>query len=197
MRANSFCADRTNSGVLDAGDESFLVLPDLDSGLRWSEGQLLQSTGVLEKEKRRCLLDQLQELAGDNELASRTMGYLEKEELPAGEHLIQQGDSPGSIYFLEEGVVTAQLEMPGEVPRRLNTTSRENVVGELGFYLGAKRNASVVTESQATLYRLSIDALQEMESEDPETAALMHKYIALIMAEKLSYLMSTVESLRR
>ncbi|MFC1997809.1 SulP family inorganic anion transporter [Chloroflexota bacterium] len=185
------------SGLLDLEEASFLLLPDLDDGIRWCERQLLQSTGALDKETPRSLQDQLKELTGDNELISRTMNYLEMEELPAGMHLIQQGDSPGAVYFLEQGLVTAQLEISGEKPRRLNTMSSENLVGELGFYLGSKRNASVVTETHTTLYRLTAEALKDMESQDPEAAALIHKYFAQIMAEKLSHLMSTVESLMR
>jgi SulP family sulfate permease len=186
-----------NSGVFDFDEASFLVLPDLDHGIRWCEEQLLQSTGVLAKETQRSLQDQLRELTGDVELISRTINYLEMEELPAGVHLIQQGDSPGAVYFIEQGVVTAQLEISDEKPRRLNTMSSENLVGELGFYLGSKRNASVVTETDTTLYRLTVKALNDMESEDPEAAALFHKYIAQILAEKLSHIMSTVESLMR
>ncbi len=125
------------------------------------------------------------------------MNYLEKQELPAGVHFIHQGDSPGAVYFLEEGMVTAQLEISGEEPRRLNTMCSENLVGELGFYLGSKRNASVVTETPTTLYRLTTETLKKMESEDPEAAALFHKYFAYVMAEKLSHLMSTVETLMR
>jgi SulP family sulfate permease len=158
---------------------------------------LLRSSGVYAKETNRSLQDQLKELSNDIELISRTINYLEKIELPAGEYLIRQGDSPGAVYFIEQGVVTAQLEVSGEKPRLLNTMSSESLVGELGFYLKSKRNASVVTETEAILYRLTIEALNKMESEDPDAAALLHKYFARIMAEKLSHLMSTVESLMR
>jgi len=44
-------------------------------------------------------------------------------------------------------------------------------------------------------YRLTTDALKNMEVNDPEAAAQFHKFIAHVMAEKLSYLMSTVETL--
>ncbi|MCK4899740.1 MAG: hypothetical protein KAS38_13230, partial [Anaerolineales bacterium] len=88
-------------------------------------------------------------------------------------------------------------EITGEEPRRLNTMSSENLVGELGFYLGSKRNASVITDTPTTLYRLTSEALKNMESEEPEAAALFHKYIANVMAEKLSHLMATVETLLR
>jgi SulP family sulfate permease len=185
------------SGVLDLEENAFLVSPDLDHGVKWCEDNLLQSTGVLTKDTRKSIQAQLKDMIGDTELISRIMNYLEKQELPAGVHFIHQGDSPGAVYFLEEGMVTAQLEISGEEPRRLNTMCSENLVGELGFYLGLKRNASVVTETPTTLYRLTTEALKKMESEDPEAAALFHKYIAYVMAEKLSHLMSTVETLMR
>ena len=185
------------SGVLGIEENKFHVLPDLDRGVEWCEDKLLQSTSVLTKDTHKSIQDQLKELNGDTELITRIMNYLEKQELPAGVHLIHQGDSPGAVYFLEDGMVTALLEIEDEEPRRLNTFSRENLVGELGFVLGSKRNASVVTETPATLYRLTANALKDMESDNPEAAALFHKFIAHVMAEKLSHLMSTVESLIR
>jgi SulP family sulfate permease len=183
------------SGVLDLEENSFHVSPDLDQGVQWCEEKLLGSTGVLARDMYKSCQDQLKEIIGDTEVIRRIMNYLEKQELPLGVHLIHQGDSPGSLYFLEDGVVTAQLETSGEEPRRLNTMSSENLVGELGFYLGSKRNASVITETPTTLYRLTTDALKNMEANDPEAAAQFHKFIAHVMAEKLSYLMSTVETL--
>jgi SulP family sulfate permease len=185
------------SGVLELDEAVFQVLPDLDRGVEWCEEQLLDSTGALSREKGKTIHDQIKEVVGDTEVISRIIFYLERQDLPAGVHLIHQGDSPGSVYFLEHGLVTAQLESTDEEPRRLNSLSSENLVGEIGFYLGLKRNASVVTEIPTTLYCLTAAALKEMESEDPEAAALFHKFIAHIMAEKLSNLMSTVESLMR
>jgi SulP family sulfate permease len=185
------------SGVLNSEENSFHVAPDLDQGVEWCEDKLLQSTGVQAKDTRKPIQDRLRELIGDTALIDRIMRYLERQELPAGTHLIHQGDSPGAVYFLEAGIVTAQLEISGEEPRRLNTMSSENLIGEIGFYLGTKRNASVITETPTTLYRLTTEALEKMESEEPEAAALFHKYIANVMAEKLSHLMSTVETLMR
>ena len=183
------------SGVVGGGHDSFKLLPDLDRGVEWCENELLESTGVLTKGMGKPIQSQLRELTGNIELVPRIMKYLEKQELSAGSHLIHQGESPGAVYFLESGVVTAQIETEGEESIRLNTMSSENLVGELGFYLGSKRNASVITDTPATLYRLTSESLGKMESEDPEAAALFHKFIALVMAEKLSHLMSTVESL--
>ncbi len=185
------------SGVLDLEENVFNISSDLDHGVQWCEDKLLESTGVLGKDTHKSIQDQLIEIIGDTEIIKWVMNYLEKEELPAGVHLIHQGDSPGAMYFLEDGMVTAQLEIEGEEPRRLNTMQSENLVGEIGFYLGSKRNASVITDTPTTLYRLTTESLNQMESESPQAAALFHKYIANVMAEKLSHLMSTVETLMR
>jgi len=185
------------SGVLDLEENVFILSPDLDHGVQWCEDKLLESTGVLTKDSHKPIQDQLIEIIGDTELIKWVMNYLEKQELPAGVHLIHQGDSPGAMYFLEDGMVTAQLEISGEEPRRLNTIGSENLVGEIGFYLGSKRNASVITDTPTTLYRLTTESLNKMESEKPQAAALFQKFIANVMAEKLSHLMSTVETLMR
>jgi SulP family sulfate permease len=185
------------SGVLDLEENVFNISSDLDHGVQWCEDKLLESTGVLGKDTHKSIQDQLIEIIGDTEIIKWVMNYLEVEELPAGVHLIHQGDSPGAMYFLEDGMVTAQLEIDGEEPRRLNTMQSENLVGEIGFYLGSKRNASVITDTPTTLYRLTTESLNQMESESPQAAALFHKYIANVMAEKLSHLMSTVETLMR
>ena len=185
------------SNVLGGDQEFFIVLPDLDHGVEWCEDALLESTGVLRKDTHKSFQDQLEVLVGDSEIIKRIMNYLELIEYPEDFHLIQQGDSPGSVYFLEEGMVTVQLEEPGEEPVRLNTLNSENLVGELGFYLGSKRNASVVSETPVKVYRLTTDAITTMERDDPEAAAGFHKFVVHVMAEKLSHLMSTVETLMR
>lgn len=185
------------SNVLGGDQDSFIVLADLDHGVEWCEDALLESTGVLRKNTHKSFQDQLMALVGDSEIIKRIMNYLELFEFPEDFQLIRQGDSPGSVYFLEEGMVTVQLEEPGEEPVRLNTLNSENLVGELGFYLGSKRNASVVSETPVKVYRLTSDAITTMESDDPEAAAVFHKFVVHVMAEKLSHLMSTVETLMR
>jgi len=185
------------SNVLGDEEESFVVLPDLDHGLEWCEDALLESTGVLAKETRKSFQNQLKEMTGDLSITTRIMNFLELEEIPEGIYLIRQGDSPGSMYFLEEGIVTVQLEVPGEEALRLNTLSSENLVGELGFYLGSKRNASIVSETPIKVYRLTTESIKSMEAGDPEAASAFHKFIVHAMAEKLSRIMATVETLMR
>lgn len=183
------------AAILNVSDEIFKYIADLDQGVEWCENQLLQSTGVFSKEGQRTIEQQLAILSGDAKSASSIMKYLERMALPPGTCIIQQGDSADSLYFIESGRVTAQLELADEKPRRLQTMSNENVVGEIGLYLGSKRTASVVTEEQSTIYRLSATALRKMEQEDPEAATVFHKIIAKLMADRLSRMTEIVETM--
>jgi hypothetical protein len=55
----------------------------------------------------------------------------------------------------------------------------------------------VIAETPIKVYRLTSESIRSMESSDPEAAAAFHKFIVLIMADKLSHIMSTVETLMR
>jgi SulP family sulfate permease len=98
------------SSFLDLEETSFHISPDLDHGVEWCEDKLLESTGVLERDTAKSIQEQLKDLGGSADLIPRIMHYLERQELSAGVHIIHQGDSPGDMYFLEDGVVTVQLE---------------------------------------------------------------------------------------
>jgi SulP family sulfate permease len=107
---------------------------------------------------------------------------------------MHRGDKPDELYFIESGRVTAQLERPGRAPVRLQTMAGENVVGEIGLYLGTTRTASVITDEPSTVYRLTARALEQMKQRDPDLAASLHEYIARLMAERLVHIIGTVDA---
>jgi len=68
-------------------------------------------------------------------------------------------------------------------------------VGEMGMYLGTVRTASVVADRPSKVYRLSRSALKEMERNDPELAAYLHRWMARLLAERLAENNRTIEAL--
>lgn len=171
------------------------VLPDLDHGLEWCEAQLLAEAGLVEDEAP--LPVQLAEVLARPEQLQQMLKYLEREEAAPNAYLIRQGDDPDDVYFIERGQVTAQLEPEGQTPIRLETMRGGRVVGEIGFYLGAKRTAAVRANEPTTLYRLSQAKLQEMEETDPETANTFHRLIIHLLSERVTHLIRAVDALLR
>jgi SulP family sulfate permease len=68
------------------------------------------------------------------------------------------------------------------------------MIGEIGFYLGTLRSASVIADKPGTAFRLSREALTRMEAERPEFAAALHQFMAEMLAERLLHITQTFET---
>jgi SulP family sulfate permease len=108
---------------------------------------------------------------------------------------MRQGDQPDEMYFIEAGLISAQLELPDGKIMRLRSMRGGTTVGEMGMYLGNVRTASVVAGRPSTVYKLSGNSLREMEKDDPEIAAFLHQWIASLLAERLADNNRTIEAL--
>jgi SulP family sulfate permease len=171
------------------------VLPDLDRGMEWCEAKILADAGVAEDEAPLSI--QLAEVLARPEQLQQLLKYLERKDAEPDAYLIRQGDEPDVVYFIERGQVTAQLEPAGQAPIRLETMRGGRVVGEIGFYLGAKRTAAVRADEPTTVYHLSQAKLQEMEQTDPETANTFHRLIIHLLSERVTHLIRAVDALLR
>jgi SulP family sulfate permease len=123
------------------------------------------------------------------------MKYLERIEVPNGQVLMREGDPPTEMYFLEAGMVTAQLEAPDGQLVRLRSMRGGTIVGEMGMYTDAARSATVVASRPSILHRLSAESLKTMRAQEPELAALLHEWIARQLAERLAANNRTIEAL--
>jgi SulP family sulfate permease len=183
-------------GLVEEMDDSFMILPTLDHGLEWCENQTLAEhgvtdlTGFIERIEK-----QLNHAIPELEDVGRLMKYLEKREVKEGEYLMRQGDRPDEMYFIEAGLISAQLELPDEKILRLRSMRGGTTVGEIGMYLGHQRTASVVADRTSVVYCLSRKALKKMEKQDPHVAALLHQWLARLLAERLADNNRTIEAL--
>lgn len=183
-------------GLVDKDDKNFVILPTLDHGIEWCENAILRlhSTPNLTAFVER-LGGMLKRIFPGLPAAERLMNYLERMNVPEGTYLMRQGDAPTEMYFVEAGMVTAQLEHEGRPVVRLRSMRGGTTIGEMGMYLGAKRTASVVASRSSIVYRLTADSLKTMREQDPEVAAMMHEWIARLLAERLAASNLMVEAL--
>src|SRR3546814_9648848 len=61
------------------------------------------------------------------------------------------------------------------------------VVGEMGFYRGVPRTASVIAEEPTVIYRLTRTAFDRMQEKDPAAAAALHKLIIRLLSDRLEF----------
>ena len=168
----------------------------LEKGVEWCEDQILQQADAGLLGQLPSLSEQLAEILPDAEYLSEMLPYFEEMEVEAGYCLIRQGEPSQDLFFIQDGQVTTLLDMENEDPVRLGTIGG-GVVGEIGFYLGYERTASVVTDVPSRIYRLTRESLWQMEREKPEAAANMHCVIVHLLSERVANLVETVNALER
>lgn len=183
-------------GAAAGQQESARFAPSLELAVEWCENQILHQAGINTEERPPSLPEQLAEIMPDAESLSEMMSYFEKMEVGTGYRLIQQGESSQDLFFIQEGQVTVVLDLVAGEPVRLQTMGG-GVVGEIGFYLGYDRTASIIVDVPSTIYRLSQEGLQRMEEENPRAAASMHRLIVHLLSERIAHLVGTVGALER
>ena len=163
---------------------------NLDRGLEWCEGQLLAARPALTP---KTTLQHLADALPANCSLTDILAYLSEVIFGVGDELIRQGDAARDMFFLERGDVSVFLKPSSGEAFRVRQTGPGTVIGELGFYLGTPRSASVIADTAGTAYRLTTESLQRMETEHPELAAALHRFIADLLAERLLRTTHTLE----
>jgi SulP family sulfate permease len=100
--------------------------------------------------------------------------------------LIRQGDPPDDLFVLESGRLRVEMITSEGMRMRLRTVRSGVVVGEIALYTGVPRTADVVAETPSVVLQLSRSSIERMEAEEPETAASLHRWLATMLAERLT-----------
>jgi SulP family sulfate permease len=180
---------------LSEGDGVLHFFESLDYGMEWCEDQILKGEGSNTIIRAANVNAQLRRMFSSPDLIERFTSYLERQEIAPGEVLIRQGDVPDSMYFLDKGKVTAQLEVSKDKTIRLKSLGPGTMIGEAGLYLKQARSATVIANEASVVYRLSADALKRMDEDDPRLASKLHEWVARVLSERLSENNRTLEAL--
>jgi sulfate permease, SulP family len=163
--------------------------PDLDRGLQRCEDALLSAPGLAEA------VAEHPSAGGPDGLPPGLAGHLERVSLKAGEVLLHQDDPPGDIYVLESGRLGVETTTPEGSRLRLRTLRPGVVVGEIALYTGVARTADVVAEAPSVVLRIGRESIERLESEEPELAAALHRWLATQLAERLTDTLGAVDAL--
>lgn len=193
---NENTLSRFQREISENKDALIHFLPDLDRGVEWCENAILARHSSTERDVAQHLTEQLQAVTKVDGV-EKLIPYLVRHEFIPGDYLMKEGDPADFMYFIESGQVTAHLGSSGKNPVRLETMQGGRTVGELGFYLGAPRTASVIVDQPSVIYVLSKESLKKMEAEDPEIASIFHRTMVLLLSERVAHLSRTVGTLER
>jgi SulP family sulfate permease len=100
--------------------------------------------------------------------------------------LFQRGSPGDSLFFIERGELTVMLPLGDGRTKRLRSFGPGTIVGEMGVYAGQARSADVVASENCRVRKLSQEALARLEIERPEVAIKFHRFVAKLLALRLT-----------
>ncbi len=172
--------------IVETRPEGPAHFDDLDHALEFCENILLKEARLLD-DQRVAFERQLTQHATIRQRDAEAAGaFLERIETKAGDVVCRQGDESDAMFFIESGRVDVILAVEGGGELRLRSMTAGAVIGEVGFYLGKARSASIVVTEDGVLRRLSHEALRQMEETAPQTASAIHVHIASLLSDRLS-----------
>jgi len=99
--------------------------------------------------------------------------HVEQMEIAAGRHLMEEGEEGDALYLIERG--TARVERSGT--NELFRVSAGSVVGEGALLTGAPRSATVVAETDLTVWRVGRDAFRGRVATSPNLRTALERLV--------------------
>lgn len=156
-------------------------LPDADSALEAAEERLLRTDAARRADPQDGIRSALRAARATPAQIDRLVALMARDTVPAGTRLITAGDPSGDVFILESG----RLAVRTATGRRLRSFGPGAVVGELASYLGGPRTADVVAETDVVVFRARPAAIDAESRADPDLAAIWHRAMARVLADKL------------
>lgn len=119
----------------------------------------------------------------DRTMLEQLASYFESITVPEGHVLWKQGEPADGLYVVGAGVLRATYRFAAHTPAIEESMVPGTLAGELSGLAGLARNATVVAERPAILWRLSVDALRRLEAERPDLA---RAFTALVLKGAVS-----------
>jgi SulP family sulfate permease len=180
---------------LNEQNERIHFFPSMDYGMEWCESKLLLEEGGSTIIRAGTLRGQLKKILPNKEDVDKFMTYLEKQEAQQYHIIINKGDPPDSMYFVDSGELTTRLQISKGKFIRLQSQGGGTMVGEMGVFLKQSRTATVVADKPSILYKLSLDEYNRMMQDDPELAFHLHQWIGQVLSVRLAENNNTLETL--
>jgi SulP family sulfate permease len=198
--SQAIAAAMRRGGLANGAATAVHLEPTFDRGLEWCEDRLLSIVRAAQPPTAAAVIDRLTAMVGDRAAAEILLAAFTRMEVPDGAVLIEQGTPSNDIFFIEAGRAGVEIDADaggngangtvghGEAGGRIRlaTLSQGSIVGEIAFYLGAPRLASVVAEGAMVVWRLSRGAMEELRATHSDVAAKFHEAMAAMLAGRLA-----------
>ena len=183
--APSLSAELAAAGIL-GGRADVRHFATRNDALEWAEDQLIATNA--DGEPRAAEFESwLRRELGEAAAARLVDGYLERRALQAGEELCAHGAQSDTIELIAAGSVAVTVPGLGGDggPVRVRRMTGRTVVGEMGFFRGLPRTASVIAEEPTLAYVLTRTAYARLLAEEPRLAAELLQFVVRALSDRV------------
>jgi SulP family sulfate permease len=162
------------------------AFPSRNEALDWCEEQLLAAVRPAPGDSAVPDFKQwlARELGGQAE-TDHLMTYLERNEYKQGDIIYRQGDPSDTINFIAAGTLAISRDDGKGAPRRIRRSAQQTVLGEMGYFRGTRRAATIRAEGPALIYTLSRPSLEQMQRERPDLYESVLRFVIRILSDRL------------
>lgn len=165
-------------------------------GLEWCEERLLEETPAGHAANSMGAFEAwLAREVGEERTRTLLANYLERRELAAGDTLYAQGGPSDTFDLVASGSVAVTLCDPDGRDVRVRRMSGHTVVGEMGFFRGLPRAASVIAERPSVVYVITRAAYQRMLDQEPELGAHFLQFIVRALSDRVEFANKEISAL--
>lgn len=114
--------------------------------------------------------------------------FFERREYTVGTTLFRRGDPPDGFYLLQHGIFRAEYHLPQG--RYYESIVAGTTCGELPFFSGTERTATVVAERDCIAWLLSTEKWEELQNKFPDIAQELLKISLKLTSERMAAITS-------
>jgi SulP family sulfate permease len=167
--------------VLD--EEQSLCFPSTAMAVEYVENRLLKPFGG--DQEAISAEDALVAIVGERDKAIALLPYFTLHDIQAGDQVFREGDDADGSILLVRGNLSAHLDLGGGQSVRLRKFLPGTLIGEMAFYTGRKRSASLVADTDSTIGVISGESILRLNRDQPAVAAQFHQMAARLMANRI------------
>ena len=115
----------------------------------------------------------------------RLLAFVERRGFRAGENVVKRGDIDRALYIVLDGNLEARVTEGRAGNAAAVHFPAGTVFGEIGFFDGQARTATVTALTDGAMLRLSFEAFQTLAKSEPDLAQAMLLDLGRILAIRL------------
>lgn len=121
------------------------------------------------------------------DVAAALRPYLSERTLVPKDVLCREGSPSDSFYILLSGRISIHVGANDGGIARLRSMVGPTMVGEMGFFSGARRSATVIADTDAVVYELTQSALNRMLTARPDAMSAVQRMVIRTLTERLTF----------